>query len=142
MVPQLIAAGTVAGLQIYSGVQANKMAKKQASLIEQQGALQKEEALQEAAMIRDEGKRFRQEQLMQYVSSGVEIQGTPLVVMAETAKMADVQAKAVEKRGYAMADLANANAKITRSQGKAEMIASFGKAVSSGVSTYASAGGK
>lgn len=130
------------GSSLYSGVAANKSAKKQASLMEQQGALQRDEALREASRIRDEGYRFKQEQMMQFIGSGVEVQGTPLLVLAETTSMAEAEARATEKRGYAESDLANANAKITRSMGKAQMIASIGSAVGSGVSSYKSAGGK
>ena len=130
------------GTSLYAGYSAQKSSKKQASLMEQQGEVQKEDALREAARIRDEGYRFKQEQGMAYISSGVELVGTPLLVMAETAKMAEEEARATEKRGYAQGDLANAQAKITRNEGKAQMIASIGNAVGSGVSTYRAAKGK
>lgn len=130
------------GSSLYGGYAANQSAKKQASLMEQQGALQRDEALQEAARIRDDGYRFKQEQMMQYIGSGVEVQGTALLVLAETTSLAEAEAQATERRGYAESDLANANAKITKSTGKAQMLASIGTAVSSGVSTYKSAGGK
>ena len=134
-----IAVGVTAvsvGTSLYSGAQANKAAKKQAALQEEQGQIQLQEALVEAAQIRQEGERTKQEQMMQYIGSGVEIQGTPLLVMAETTKLANTEAVATEKRGYAQGDLANAKAKITRSEGKAQMIASIGSAVSSGATTY------
>lgn len=130
------------GTSLYAGYSAQKSAKKQASLMEEQGALQRDEALREAARIRDDGYRFKQEQGMAYISSGVELAGTPLLVMAETSKLAEAEAAATEKRGYAESDLSNAQAKITRSEGKSQMIASIGQAASSGVSTYKVAKGK
>ena len=134
-----IAVGVTAvsvGTSLYSGAQANKAAKKQAALQEEQGQIQLQEALVEAAQIRQEGERTKQEQMMAYIGSGVEIQGTPLLVMTETTKLADTEAAATEKRGYAQGNLANAQAKITRAEGKAQMIASIGSAVSSGATTY------
>lgn len=134
-----IAVGVAAvsvGTSLYSGAQANKAAKKSASLQEEQGQLQQQEAMVEAAQIREEGERTKQEQMMAFVGSGVEIQGTPLLLMAETTKLANTEAAATEKRGYAQGNLANAQAKITRSEGKAQMIASIGNAVSSGATTY------
>lgn len=137
-----IATAVVVGTTVYSGYQANQSAKKSASLQEQQGALNRDEALQEASRIRDEGFRFKQEQMMQFVGAGVEITGTPLLLMRETEIQANAEAAATEKRGYAESDLANANAKITRSEGRAQLISSLGSAVSSGIGTYSAAKGK
>lgn len=138
---QFLLAAVAAGSALYSGIQANKNAKSQASLQEQQGALARDEALQEAARILDEGYRFKQEQMMQFVGAGVEITGTPLLLMRETEIQSQAEAAATEKRGYAAGDLANANAKITRSEGKAELIRSLGSAISGGISTYKAAKG-
>jgi hypothetical protein len=113
---------------LYSGISAYKSSKKTASLMEQQGQIQFAESRVEAYRMRDEGRRLQQEQMMAYISNGVEISGTPLLVMAETVSMSDFEAAAEEKRGQAAADLANANAKITRSEGKAQMISSIFKA--------------
>lgn len=137
-----IATAVVVGTTVYTSTQSQKASKKQASLQEQQGELARDEALQEAAQIRDESYRFKQEQMMQFVGAGVEITGTPLLLMRETEIQAEAEAKAVEKRGYASSDLANANAKITRSEGRAQLISSLGSAVSSGISTYKGVKGK
>jgi hypothetical protein len=128
------------GTALYSGYSANKSAKKQASLMEQQGQLQYEDALREGARIRDEGYRTQQKQVMEYIGSGVEIVGTALLVATETERLAEEEAYWTEKRGASQSDLANANAKITRSEGKAAMIASVGQAVGAGVNTWSGMG--
>ena len=133
----IVSAATAIG----GGVSANKSAKAQSSLMEQQGQLQYEDALREAAGILDDGRRFQQKQMMEYISSGVEIQGTPLLVSSETMRMAEKEAEYTEKHGTAQRSLSQDNAKITRSEGKAALIGSIGSAIGSGVGTYTQAGG-
>jgi hypothetical protein len=140
MIPQLLAAASVA-TSLFGGFSAKEAADDSASLQKQEGKLKRDELFREAARIRDEGFRFKQEQMIQYVSSGVEITGTPLLLMQETSIMAEAEAKATEDRGTAIQDLANANAKITKKQGKAALISSIGNAVSGGVNTYRAAKG-
>ena len=127
---------------IYGGISAKKSADKQSSLMEQQGQLQYEDALREADRILDDGRRFQQEQMMAYISSGVEISGTPLLVLSETQKLAAEEAAWTETHGVNERSLSQAQAKITKSEGQAALIGSIGSAIGSGVGTYASAGGK
>jgi hypothetical protein len=131
-----VAVGVTAATAIYSGVSAYQSGKAQAKLQKEQGALQREEGLFEASRVRDEGYRYSQEQMMQYIGAGVEIKGTPLLVMADTVAKAEAEAKATERRGYALEEFASKQAKITSNQGRAQLIASIGSAVGSGASTY------
>lgn len=121
----LAAAVTSSAASIYGGYSAYQSAKKQASLMEDQGLLQREDYYRQAAITRDDGQRLRAQQAMEYISSGVEIQGTPLLVLAETAKLAETEAKYLERTGQAISDLANANAKITRKEGKSQFLSSI-----------------
>lgn len=130
------ATAVVAATTTYSGVSSYQSGKKQAKLQKEQGALQLEEGLFEAARVRDEGYRYSQEQMMQYIGAGVEIKGTPLLVMADTIAKAEEEAKATEKRGYALENFASQQAKITTNQGRASLIASIGNAVGVGTSSY------
>lgn len=130
------ATAVVAATAIYSGVSSYQSGKASAKLQKEQGALQLQEGLSEAARIRDEGYRFQQEQMMQYIGSGVEIKGTPLLVMAESVANAEAEAKATEKRGYAQQSFANQQAKITVNQGRAALIGSVGSAVGQGAGVY------
>lgn len=139
-----VAIGTtvVVGTTLYSGYQAKKSADSSSKLQEAQGQLLYDESLVQAVLIKDDGQRFKQEQMMSYVGAGVEIQGTPLLLLKETQKASEFEAAQTVKRGKAQMDLANANAKITRAEGKAKLIASIGNAVSGGISTYSAAKGK
>lgn len=130
------ATAVVAATAVYSGVSSYQSGKASAKLQKEQGALQLEEGLFEASRVRDEGYRYQQEQMMQYIGAGVEIKGTPLLVMADTVAKAEEEAKATEKRGYALEEFASKQAKITTSQSRASLIASVGNAVGVGSSTY------
>jgi hypothetical protein len=114
----------------------------------EQGALEQEEAYREASRIRDDGKRFAQEQEMAYISSGVEMVGTPLLMLAETESMAEAEALATEKQGRNRSYYANKSADITASEGRAQLISSIlgagsglGKAYSDGAFTSKAKGG-
>lgn len=111
--------------QIYGGYSAYKAGKKQASLLKQQGQLIYQESLRDAEVTLDDGKRFQQEQEMAYISSGVEIEGTPLLVMTETTRMAGAEAKAIKESGAAQRELYNKQAKMAKSEGKAKLIGSI-----------------
>lgn len=130
------ATAVVAATAIYSGVSSYQSGKASAKLQKEQGALQLEEGLFEAGRVRDEGYRYQQEQMMQYIGAGVEIKGTPLLVMAESVAKAEEEAKATERRGYALESFAAQQAKITTNQGRAALIGSIGSAVGAGTGTY------
>jgi hypothetical protein len=138
---QAVLAAVAVGTSLYSGYSAKQSSKKQASLMEAQGALQREEAYIDADLILNDGKRFKNEQAMAYISSGVEVQGTPLLLMRETEIESEYEAYRKRKQGDAQMNLANTQAGITRSEGRAQMIASIGNAVGSGVNTYRAAKG-
>jgi hypothetical protein len=131
-----VATAVVAATAIYSGVSSYQSGKKQEKLMKEQGALQLQEGLFEAKRVRDEGYRFEQEQMMQYIGAGVEIKGTPLLVMADTMARAEEEAKATERRGYALESFAAKQGSIAVNQGRAALIGSIGSAVGSGAGVY------
>jgi hypothetical protein len=109
---------------IYSGVQANKQAKKQASLLSEEGLLAQTDYEKQAVLALDEGYRTRAQQTMDFVSAGVEMIGTPLLVLAETAKMAETDAEELRTTGRNTRNLYNQKAKIAVSEGRASLISS------------------
>jgi hypothetical protein len=131
-----VAVGTMAVTTLYSGYSAYQSGKQQSKLLKEQGELQLQEGLFEASRVRDEGRRFQQEQMMQYIGAGVEIKGTPLLVMAETVARAEEEAKATERRGYAQESFAAKQGSIAVNQGRAALIGSIGSAIGGGASTY------
>lgn len=107
---------------VYGGIASYMMSKDQSKLLENQGTLAKEDYFRQAEVVRDQGYRFKQQQAMDYISSGVEIQGTALLVLQETTKMANTEAKWLEYTGGAIEQLQHENAKIKEREGKAALI--------------------
>lgn len=122
----MTAGGIITGLaSLYGGITAYSNSLEMASLLEEQGALVQGDYNRQAALVRDAGYRTKQKQLMEFVSSGVEIQGTPLLVLRETGKKAEAVAGSYEFTGQQYSDLYKKKAKITKSEGKAELISSI-----------------
>jgi hypothetical protein len=108
--------------QMYAGYSTYKSAFSEASLLEEQGALTRDDYYKQAALVRDEGHRLRAKQTMEYVSAGVEVIGTPLLVLRETLSRSYARASSYEKTGVAAMNLYNRKAQITRNEGKAALI--------------------
>lgn len=94
----LIAATVIsAGSSIYSGIQQNKEAKKQARLAQEQ-------ANATAAEEEKQGKRYRNRQVVAYLKSGVAVDtGSPLLAMQETLDTAATNARNIRATGAAQA---------------------------------------
>jgi hypothetical protein len=108
--------------QIYGGYQTKQAMFGEASLLEQQGVLARDDYYKQAALVRDEGHRTRAKQTMEYISSGVEVIGTPLLVLRETLSRSYARASSYEKTGAATQQLYDRKAKIMRKEGKAALI--------------------
>lgn len=108
--------------QMYAGYSAYKSAFAEASLLEEQGALTRDDYYKQAALVRDEGHRLRSKQTMEYISAGVEAIGTPLLVARETLSRSYARGSSYEKTGVAAMNLYRRKAQITRNEGKAALI--------------------
>ena len=111
-----------AGADVFAGVNALNSANESASLLEEQGALTKDDYFRQASLVREEGQRTRAKQTMEYVSSGVEAIGTPLLVLKETISKSQAKAGALETIGINYKNLYGKKAEITRNQGRATLI--------------------
>lgn len=125
---------------VYSGSKQKDAAKAQAGMAEDDARLLKWEAEREAAITRDEGIRYAKEQAMAYMSSGVQLEGSALLTVAETIKLSETEAKAIEYRGGRMADMKNREASIYRKQGRASFISSIFSGASNAASIYSARG--
>lgn len=137
--------GLTVASQLYSGYSANKAAKAEASLIQQQGELTKQEADAEAARVGRENDKFRKRQKLAFLKNGVSLVGSPLLILEETRIESDKETSAIRKRGQAQKTLAGQRADITRNQGRASLIGGIGDAATSvfaGMSAAKSPGGK
>lgn len=111
-----------AGGSLYSGISAYGIAQNSASLLEQQGVLARDDYTRQAVLIRDEGFRTRAKQTMQYISAGVEIAGTPQLVLKETLLLANARATSYDVTGRNLEGLYRQKAAITREEGRAELV--------------------
>lgn len=108
--------------QAYAGYWTREAMFGEASLLEEQGALARDDYYKQAALVRDEGHRLRSKQTMEYVSSGVEVVGTPLLVLRETLSRSYARASSYEKTGAATQQLYARKAQIMRKEGKAAFV--------------------
>jgi len=108
--------------QVYAGYRTREAMFGEASLLEQQGSLARDDYYKQAALVRDEGHRLRAKQTMEYVSSGVEVIGTPLLVLRETLSRSYARAYSYERTGEATKQLYDRKAAITRKEGKAAFV--------------------
>jgi hypothetical protein len=112
--------GAIASL--YQGFTAYEASFDSASLLREQGALSRDDYYLQAALIRDKGSRVRSKQAMEYVSSGVEIVGTPQLVLKETLSRAYASAKSHETTGENILKLYNKKADMAEEEGQAALI--------------------
>lgn len=108
--------------QIYAGVSAYQSALGQASLLEEQGSLTRDDYFRQANLVREEGHRFRAKQTMDFISAGVEIVGTPQLVLKETLSKSTAKAGSLDVTGANYEKLYKRKADITRNEGMASMI--------------------
>jgi len=123
--------------QMYSGAQAMKAASAEASLQRQQAVLASQEANREAARKEEDANKLRKKQKMIFLKSGVGIEGSPLLILEETEREARTEADAIRNSGLAKANLGLKKAQQTFRTGRAALIGSTLKSISTIGSMYA-----
>jgi len=116
---------------IFAGISALDAANENASLLEQQGLLVRDDYNKQAALTREEGSRIRAKQTMEYISSGVEVVGTPQLVLKETLSKTMAKAGALEVTGAGYSRLYSKKAQITRKEGQAALVSGVMSAAAS-----------
>jgi hypothetical protein len=115
-----------AGSQVFSGIQQNKEAKKQA-------ALAQEQANRQASDEEANAKRYRNRQVVAYLKSGVAVDsGSPLLAMQETLDTAATNAANIRATGAT-------NASMLKRQGRNALVSgliSGAGSVAGGYSNY------
>lgn len=119
-----------AASKIVAGIQENNAAKAEANLLEQQGALQQEEAVAEAQRVANDRRKFRKKQKVAFLKNGITLAGSPLLVIEETRRESQLEVDAIVRRGRAQASLAFQQAAITRGGGRAALISGIFSAAS------------
>lgn len=136
----MAAIGSVAsaGGSIFSGIQANKSAKKEAALQREQANILLSESQQQADRTRRAGKKLLGQQVSYYTGQGVSLEGSPLAMLQETSMDIQSDIDAILNRGYAQYKLGTAQSKMTKSSGRTAFIGSLfnaGSSLTSGASS-------
>jgi hypothetical protein len=109
----------------YSGYSALLGSLDTASATKKEGAIKRASYDRQANLTMDDGNRLRSKQAMQYISYGVEISGTPQLVLAETMAKAEAEARSYRATGQAVYDLADQNSKNIKKSGVSSLISSI-----------------
>ena len=73
---------------------------------------------------------------MRYAKSGVTLEGSPVLVLAETRRLGQEEVAAIERRGRAQALLLRQRAEQTRKAGRSAMLGGIFNAASGAAGTY------
>lgn len=111
-----------AGASLFGGITSYASGMESASLLNEQGSLSRDDYYRQAALVLDQGYRVRSKQTMEYVSAGVEIAGTPQLVLKETMSKANAQAISYETAGENAYRLARQKAKQAESEGMSSLV--------------------
>lgn len=107
------------------GFSAMSASRNEAAMMNRQADLALQEAQAEAEQKRRQVMLFRESQAQGYNSSGVTLEGSPLVVLSDTVAQGNQEIAAILKRGKAMSDLYKAKASQTRSSGTSNLVSSL-----------------
>ncbi len=119
----LIVSVVAAGVSAYSAVKQGE-AQKEAAEANEEIALANAQAIQEKAkydeeMHREKVKKILKSQRALYGGSGVDMEGTPLMVQADTMEQGELDAMAIRRGGDVAAAEQRSMAKLYKMQGKA-----------------------
>lgn len=131
------AMGAVQALaQIGQGAAQNNNAQADAAAMQRQSDLVLQQTQLESAQKAREVNRFAADQEVQYASSGVTMEGSPALVLAETRRLGQQEVNAMTQRGKYQAQLMRTNAMRSRAMGRQELLGGVTKAAMGGLSNY------
>lgn len=107
---------------LFSGIDALLQSKESSKLLKEEGTLVKADYFRQAKLVREDGTRVRSKQAMQYLGAGVELVGTPLLVLRQTLMDATERAESFQTAGIRAEDKFNRQAKQARRAGRAALI--------------------
>lgn len=111
-----------AGASLFGGVTSYASGMESASLLNEQGSLSRDDYYRQAALVLDQGYRVRSKQTMEYVSAGVEIAGTPQLVLKETMMKTKAQVAAYQVTGNNVENLYRKKAQQAKSEGMSSLV--------------------
>lgn len=97
----------------------------EAKSLKEQGKVAQSDYLLQAKLVREEGHRIRAKQTMEYLGSGVDIAGTPQLVLKETLSRAAAKAHSLEITGSNVNTLYRNKARTVRNEGVASLVSNL-----------------
>lgn len=126
-------AGASAGIQALSGLFGYMASQQMAAISESRGRMLRDEADADAERYKIQADNFKAEQAVNYLKSGVTLEGSPLDVLDETARQATENINAIRSRGRAQQLDMDSEAAATRMGGRNALIGG----IAGGASTLA-----
>lgn len=133
--------GVSAGMDLLSGVFGYLAAQEASSIAQSRADLVRVESEANAQRYAEQAAQFEAHQKVMYLSSGVKLSGSPVDVLATTARIAHENAEAIRMGGEAQAMNDEVAASNDASLGRAALVSGFDRAVGMGISSYAAANG-
>lgn len=121
----IAAVATMAVGQIVQGRNAARMAEMEAAFAESEAQRVREAAGFEERRLRSEADDLSAAQRMGFLASGVELEGTPLLVLADTREEVELDAMALRSTASASEARAMASGAISRQRGRAAQISGY-----------------
>jgi hypothetical protein len=110
--------GASAGLNILSGLMGMDAADSRAGALRSRAQLLEREAEADAQRYAAEAAAFKASQKMAFIKSGVQISGSPLDVLDETARVTSENLSAIRARGAAQASSLRSEAAATKAESR------------------------
>jgi hypothetical protein len=109
--------------QIWGGISSQQAAQTEAGMQIQQGNIQAQQAQTNANIMAYNVRQYQGNQEEQYLGSGVTMQGSPIIQLAQTHMLGQMQVDAILQQGQAQQKLAYENAQQTENSGRNAFIA-------------------
>jgi len=127
---------------IAEGEYANRAARDAADSAERQASLARAEAQADAERYASQARSFKATQAVSYLKSGVALEGSPLDVLDETARVASENLSAITAKGEARASEYLTRASELRSQGRQALTSGYLGALGTGIGVFGRSGSR
>lgn len=136
-IPLVAAAAVSGGLSILQGVFSYLEGTEMAGIAESRARVLRLEAETDAQRYAEQADQFKATQKLAYLKSGVELSGSPLDILDETARVSRENISAIRAGGEARAFEARLQGAEATSRGRAALIGGVFDAAKTGLLTYA-----
>lgn len=114
--------GTSAGLDLLTGLFGLIGGDASQDIFKSRGRMLRMEAEEDARRYAEQAETFRQQQAVAYTKSGVQLTGSPLAVLDETARIAAENVSAIRARGRAQESEMRAQGRQAAAGGRAALV--------------------